>query len=301
VFKKSISQRWRRLRRRCSSFTTPSQPQCGRLLLLPADDAVAVNMPPANPLRGSSAIPELLRTKLNRLHAGLRKRRAVSVHEMCPSARSQPTFYVPSPLSITSEEEFSDRSGPLSLPPFPFRDADARHRKLSSACSSGRGTATPPTEDLDGRSTDSASSYASPSRCSRKSCSPSPPHDQGYQRRSRRWSVADKPCGFVSCSGGTVAEPGPTSLPYVSEESCDVLNKQRQLIQQLQEAFGEKQRRNHRSSGDLAWRSKVTNIRDTISIASCGHLYCPPSSKLGKAVQAAPCEGLFPGGCKINC
>jgi hypothetical protein len=54
-----------------------------------------------------------------------------------------------------------------------------------------------------------------------------------------------------------VTEPGPTSLPYVSEESSDVLNKQRQLIQQLQEAFGEKQRRNHRSSGDLAWRPKV--------------------------------------------
>ncbi|PNF35445.1 hypothetical protein B7P43_G04138 [Cryptotermes secundus] len=286
VFNKSISQRWRRLRRRCSSFTTPSpgscasppsQPQCERLLL-PADHAVVISMPPATPLRSSASshhlFPEVLRTKLNRLHAGLRKRRAVSVHEMCTSAPSQPTFYVPSPLSKTSEEEFSERSGPVSLPPFAFRDADTRQRKLSSACSSGRGTATPPTEDLDGRSTDSASSCASSSRCRGKSCSPSPPHDQGYhsiegdQRRSRRWSVADQPCGFViggsvSCGFGTVPEAGPTSLPYVSEESSDVRSKQRQLIQQLQEALGEKQqlnsvRRNHRSSGDLAQRPKVS-------------------------------------------
>jgi hypothetical protein len=82
--------------------------------------------------------------------------------------------------------------------------------------------------------------------------------------------VADQPCGFViggsvSCGFGAVPDPGPTSLPYVSEESSDVRSKQRQLIQQLQEALGEKQqlnnvRRNHRSSGDLAQRLKVRGV-----------------------------------------
>lgn len=68
-------------------------------------------------------------------------------------------------------------------------------------------------------------------------------------------------CGFV-----TVPEPGPTSLPYVSEESTDVRNKQRQLIQQLQEALGEKQqRRNHRSSGDLAQRREELSWRPKVS------------------------------------
>ena len=247
-------------------------------------------MPPtgtATPLCNNSStrplFPEALMTKLTRLHAGLRKRRAVSVHEMCSSSRGQPTFYVPSPLSKTCEEE---RSGPVSLPSFTFRDADTRHRKLST-CSSGRGTATPPAEDLDGRSTGSTSSSTSSSRYRRKSCSPSPPQDHGYdsvvgqERRSRRWSVADQHCSFVI--GGSVScgfdaltsQPGPTSLPYTPEEDTDVHNKQRQLIKQLQEALGEKKevsgvRWNHRSSGDLlqqrqelSWRSKVCDIINT--------------------------------------
>jgi hypothetical protein len=96
--------------------------------------------------------------------------------------------------------------------------------------------------------------------------------------------VADQHSGFViggsvSCGFGTPPDAGPTSLPYVSEESCDVRNKQRQLIQQLQEAFGEKQpRRNHRSSGDLAhrregpsWRPKVRSCR---ALEECRFLGC---------------------------
>ncbi|XP_069672470.1 uncharacterized protein [Periplaneta americana] len=305
VLNKSISQRWRRLRRRCSSFTTPSPGPCAsstpthqcERLLLSTDHAVVVSMPPTAPPRDGPTTPlrssasshhifpemqQMLRSKLNRLHAGLRKRRAVSVHEMSTSSKTnQPTFYVPSPLAKTSEnlhapdeqdelyrDEFSSQSGPLSLPPYGFRDSDSRgssenrQRKLSSTCSSGRGTATPPTEDLDGRSTDSNRSTSSSTtsstrlprfckrddvRLRRKSCSPSPPHgdgwDHGYhsieaqgdapaqQRRSRaddqghrRWSVADPPVeqrsfvigGSVTCSNGydTATDSGPTSLPY---------------------------------------------------------------------------------------
>jgi hypothetical protein len=93
--------------------------------------------------------------------------------------------------------------------------------------------------------------------------------------------VADQPCSFViggsvsSCGLDTAPDQGPTSLPYTAEEEhSDVRNRQRQLIQQLQEALDEKKkntqkqlngvRRTHRSSGDLmsqrmelSWRSKV--------------------------------------------
>lgn len=73
-------------------------------------------------------------------------------------------------------------------------------------------------------------------------------------------------------------DAGPPSLPFTAEEEDgDVRNRQRQLIQQLQEALDEKKsahkqpngaRRTHRSSGDLApqrqeltWRSKVRGQR----------------------------------------
>ncbi|XP_034240280.1 tyrosine-protein phosphatase non-receptor type 13-like [Thrips palmi] len=61
------------------------------------------------------------------------------------------------------EDEDSPGVGPVSLPPFAFRDADVsihRHRKPSSNCSSGRGTGTP-TEDIDRRSTGSNGSSSS--------------------------------------------------------------------------------------------------------------------------------------------
>ena len=105
VLNKSISQRWRRLRRRCSSFTTPST---GGERLVPQTQETSMPREETTPLRTTAG--EILRSKLNRLHAGLRKRRAVSVHEM---SRNQPTFYVPSPLT-------RDNDGPASLPPYNY-------------------------------------------------------------------------------------------------------------------------------------------------------------------------------------
>ncbi|XP_066996380.2 uncharacterized protein [Anabrus simplex] len=238
VWNKSITQRWRRLRRRCSSFTTPSSnssQQCEHLLINDNGESAQVvassshkDMSPAphsaerlerpktsdltdevqqTPLRSNSSqifpeMQQILRSKLNRIHAGLRKRRALSVHEVSSSGRHQPTFYVPSPLSKSTsqysqdedqdveEEDYEDdtiSSGPVSLPPFAFRDviegrrppifpSDIRHRKLSSTCSSGRGTSTP-TEDMDRRSTDSNRSTSSSSSTHhiyhRDNCSPS--------------------------------------------------------------------------------------------------------------------------------
>ncbi|XP_021710874.1 uncharacterized protein LOC5565736 isoform X2 [Aedes aegypti] len=74
-------------------------------------------------------VQQLLRSKFNRIHAGLRKRRALSVQEVfqmpAQTTPTKPTFYVPSPLvgerkphnpSRYEEELNEDEDGPLSLP-----------------------------------------------------------------------------------------------------------------------------------------------------------------------------------------
>ncbi|XP_022908148.1 uncharacterized protein [Onthophagus taurus] len=106
----TISQRWRKLRRCCSSLRSPSTPAppepCRDSLL---DDThsspILVSLPQiSTSLRipnstKKSSVQEVIRSKLNRIHVGLRKRRAVSVHEVfnSPTHDQQPTFYVPSP------------------------------------------------------------------------------------------------------------------------------------------------------------------------------------------------------------
>ncbi|XP_049762400.1 uncharacterized protein LOC126088312 [Schistocerca cancellata] len=213
LWNKSISQRWRRLRRRCSSFTTPTSTSPGsgqqeRLLEAPAtpvqvkaasaprhahmasalsrsaerldarqraaepEEAATPGGGGSTPGRGGGSVP-----LLRRLHAGLRKRRALSVHEPAVTAPLPPppatsvstTFYVPSPLV----EE------PTSLPP------------TLGGCSrrsSGRGTSTSTGTDSD--STGTASS-----------CSASGAADHGYHSierpqasqppHGRRWSLAN--------------------------------------------------------------------------------------------------------------
>ncbi|KAJ9580448.1 hypothetical protein L9F63_024374, partial [Diploptera punctata] len=268
VLNKSISQRWRRLRRRCSSFTTPS---AGGERLVPQTQETNMPREESTPLRTTAG--EILRSKLNRLHAGLRKRRAVSVHEM---SRNQPTFYVPSPLTRDT----------TSLPPYNYRSND-NHGK--SVCDEFP----PRTVSVDSRNGerdkidyDSYGNCDENSRCRRKSSS-SPPPDAGYhsietERRSRRWSVADavkeeEPCFMI---GGRVtpqqkqltpADSGPTSLPYSlqEEEEDEMRGKQRDLIRQLQEALEEKKNkkkyvgvlRTHRSSGDLVPQHQELSLR----------------------------------------
>jgi hypothetical protein len=71
-------------------------------------------------------VQQILRNKFNRLHAGLRKRRALSVQEVFQNQPGQvpPTFYVPSPngsinnchQSTYDEYDETDESGPMSLP-----------------------------------------------------------------------------------------------------------------------------------------------------------------------------------------
>lgn len=149
-------------------------------------DTISMDESYIKPPKGKSAsekifpeVQQLLRTKLNRIHAGLRKRRAVSVHEVQTNRSQQPIFYVPSPLatSASHHENIDERDDDdseiiqshVSLPPFAFRDGGSPEkgkdlqRKPSSVCSSGRGTGTP-TEDMDRRSTDSNRSSTSSGR-----------------------------------------------------------------------------------------------------------------------------------------
>ncbi|KAK6630150.1 hypothetical protein RUM44_005701 [Polyplax serrata] len=234
LWNKGLSQRWRRLRRRCTSFTTGSNvnsyissqghhreslldldSSCDspvirrssigsnsasivitpRRIMPPSKggdiyqkpDAVSLDgnyLSPKPPKSKSSSdkifpdVQQMLRTKFNRIHAGLRKRRAVSIHEVQANRTSQhPIFYVPSPLSMSSshhdsiqsiderDDENKEESGHLSLPPFAFRDVKDKglelHRKTSSVCSSGRGTTTSSSDDADRRSNSSNRSYSS--------------------------------------------------------------------------------------------------------------------------------------------
>lgn len=142
VWNKSLSQRWRRLRRRCSSFTSSSGSSSGESSssgnfqnkqLLLEQDAIPRVVPKLNRTSRSphsnyitnckddidvnanktaNRLPDMqqmLRSKLGKIHSGLRKRRVMSVVEPA-SDTNLCSFYVPSPL-------VSD-SGPSSLPPY---------------------------------------------------------------------------------------------------------------------------------------------------------------------------------------
>lgn len=128
----SISQRWRRLRKCCSSFKSIGvqsgsgggnchlSPQREKLLV-PDQTKYAV-VSKANSTNGDKyelspssssvrlqkktgsvhEVQQLLKSKFNRLQSGLKKRRALSVQEVFTGSNQQPnkqpTFYVPSPL-----------------------------------------------------------------------------------------------------------------------------------------------------------------------------------------------------------
>jgi hypothetical protein len=131
VWNKSLSQRLRKLRRRCSSFSSAhslQQQQQQQDMLEPKSSVLtaglrsrlnqqteAVPQPEADTVSTTSTsskssllmLPAGLRSRLNQLQRGLRKKRSVSVHEM-PS-----TFYVPAPM----QPDPAEYEGPQSLPP----------------------------------------------------------------------------------------------------------------------------------------------------------------------------------------
>lgn len=198
------------MRRRCASFTSGTHssgnggsPQ--QQLLSPSTPRARVVSPrpprgaspepwssPDTP-RGAKMFPDVLRSKLTRIHDGLRKSRTFSVHEVVhqPENNRPATFYVPSPLKSGSDGELDEfhhhRELRLtSLPPsFPVKDRglsparDLDPRKPPSTCSSGRGSGTP-TEELDRRSDHSNRSSVSSSASGRRYDNPGGEWDHGY-------------------------------------------------------------------------------------------------------------------------
>ncbi|KZC07492.1 PREDICTED: uncharacterized protein LOC107185824 [Dufourea novaeangliae] len=155
LWNKSISQRWRKLRRRCSVQET-SEPQEALIqggTTQAVIQAVRPNLtsressPAAKSLqdgnspkkllqtsslrlpgttKGIADIQHVLRSKFSKINAGIRKRKALSVSEVFTQKDNASNFYVPSPLTSSSSQNFDgncyDSSEPTSLPPYPFHD-----------------------------------------------------------------------------------------------------------------------------------------------------------------------------------
>lgn len=76
--------------------------------------------------KGIADIQHVLRSKFSKINAGIRKRKALSVTEVFSQKDNASNFYVPSPLTSSTSENFEgdgyDSSEPTSLPPYPFHD-----------------------------------------------------------------------------------------------------------------------------------------------------------------------------------
>lgn len=161
-----MGQKWRKIRRRCSSFNTGSgkgkSAAVDRPLLpqspMSSDDSHASLSPPTT----AATVQDMLRARLNVLHIGTKRGRPqIQLFGNPPSDTA--TFYVPSPL-LCSDGASSDHghrrhdghadvdaTGPCSLPVAFDLSADHRLLQPSSLCrvaetpsscgSSGRGTA----------------------------------------------------------------------------------------------------------------------------------------------------------------
>ncbi|XP_034939266.1 pro-interleukin-16-like [Chelonus insularis] len=146
LWNKSISQRWRKLRRRCSVQETP-EPQEESLIqdggskigiihgvrstptsreASPAPKSSrdrnspkkllqtsSLRLPGAN--KGIADIQNVLRSKLSKINAGIRKRKALSVSEVFPPKDNVSNFYVPSPLSSSTSDKYDSSVEPTSL------------------------------------------------------------------------------------------------------------------------------------------------------------------------------------------
>ncbi|XP_050583524.1 uncharacterized protein LOC126918953 [Bombus affinis] len=154
LWNKSISQRWRKLRRRCSVQET-SEPQealiqggttQGVIQPVRSSPTSRESSPAAKSLQDGSSpkkllqtsslrlpgttkgiadIQHVLRSKFSKINAGIRKRKALSVTEVFSQKDNASNFYVPSPLTSSSSQNFDgeyDSSEPTSLPPYPFHD-----------------------------------------------------------------------------------------------------------------------------------------------------------------------------------
>ena len=107
---------------RTSSNQNTSEP-CQDTLLDGRKSDILVNIPQitSTSLRipnstKKASVQDVIRSKLNRIHVGLRKRRALSVQEVfsSPTCDQPPTFYVPSPTTAREERDFGSVSLPIT-------------------------------------------------------------------------------------------------------------------------------------------------------------------------------------------
>lgn len=157
LWNKNMGQKWRKIRRRCSSFNTGTGKDKSATVdgpLLPpspssSDDSTASLSPP---MAAAATVQDMLRARLNMLNISYKRRPQLQLFgsarpsSLAPDGSS--TFYVPSPLL---GQDLQDTAGPCSLPVAFDLSADHRLLQPSSLCrvaetpsscgSSGRGTA----------------------------------------------------------------------------------------------------------------------------------------------------------------
>ncbi|XP_015376697.1 PREDICTED: uncharacterized protein LOC107170975 isoform X2 [Diuraphis noxia] len=156
LWNKNMGQKWRKIRRRCSSFNTGTGKDKSASVdgpLLPAspsssDDSTASLSPT---IAAAATVQDMLRTRLNMLNISYKRRPQVqlfsSARPCSLASDTSSTFYVPSPLL----GQDVDTAGPCSLPVTFDLSTDQRLLQPSSLCrvaetpsscgSSGRGTA----------------------------------------------------------------------------------------------------------------------------------------------------------------
>lgn len=168
LWNKNMGQKWRKIRRRCSSFntgtgkgktTTDDRGRCDfgtgqdRGLLIPTsplsdDSSVSLSSPPRPPMAASvtaaaTTMHDMLRARLNMLNIGNRRRPQLQhqPQHRTTAATDTATFYVPSPLLRTADDDDDDddadevvSTGPCSLPVVFDLASDHRLQQPSSLC-----------------------------------------------------------------------------------------------------------------------------------------------------------------------
>ncbi|XP_050058248.1 uncharacterized protein LOC114123336 isoform X4 [Aphis gossypii] len=170
LWNKNMGQKWRKIRRRCSSFNTGTG-KGGKSTaavdgpLLPPSPSSSDDSATSTPPTAAATVQDMLRSRLNMLNIGGHKRRPqLQLFGGGGGCNARPgsvaadtsTFYVPSPLLRPDDDDDDHRvdaaAGPCSLPvAFDLSAADHRLLQPSSLCrvaetpsscgSSGRGTA----------------------------------------------------------------------------------------------------------------------------------------------------------------
>ncbi|XP_050542588.1 uncharacterized protein LOC126906232 isoform X2 [Daktulosphaira vitifoliae] len=150
VWNKNMGQKWRKIRRRCSSFNAGGKSIKGdenRGVHLDCDNHhdrgfLIPSSPQPSP---AVAVQDIIRSRINRM----RKRCPPTQPDASTAWKTttdSSTFYVPSPLSTPEYEEADDdHNGPCSLPAIFDNLGDnlasrCRIVETPSSCSSGRGT-----------------------------------------------------------------------------------------------------------------------------------------------------------------